>query len=368
MILTYKQYHNLNITKELQIAKKVAKFSIHNKNKLSSKHVKHFKLKSVISNQILRKYGKNKKCKKASNVNLIIPNQGIKFNKEEKTIEIPCLKVKFKYEFEREFIKINQIEIDKNYYYISVTVKDGELINSNNYIGIDLNVNKHCLVAGNPLTGKVLKLGKSAKHIHQKYKSIRTTLQRQGRNKRLKEVKHKERNKIKDLNHKISKKVVQWAKENNSNIKMEKLTGIRNTKKNKQNFRYYLNSWSYYQLQEMIKYKAILEGIKVLYVNPAYTSQRDSLTGNISKRRGNRFYREDGKIEDSGVNASFNIALSNDIIVDKSAKNTHFSKKKKKEAISVFSSLDEKNNNYQLVQDRDCIKRNTDILQISSSE
>jgi hypothetical protein len=54
--------------------------------------------------------------------------------------------------------------------------------------------------------------------------------------------------------------------------------------------------------------------------------------------------------------------------VDKSAKNTHFSRCKTKEVESVFSSFDEKNDNYQLVQDRDCIKRNTDILQISSSE
>ncbi|WP_336798802.1 transposase, partial [Exiguobacterium acetylicum] len=54
---------------------------------------------------------------------------------------------------------------------------------------------------------------------------------------------------------------------------LELLANIRQTartsRKNNQN----LHSWSFYRLASFIEYKAALSGIKVEYVNPAYTSQ-----------------------------------------------------------------------------------------------
>ena len=64
MILTYKVRHHQDFSTQLRQAKQVAKFAIANRDKLSSKHVAHCGLKSSISNQILREYGRNKKCKK----------------------------------------------------------------------------------------------------------------------------------------------------------------------------------------------------------------------------------------------------------------------------------------------------------------
>lgn len=140
-------------------------------------------------------------------------------------------------------------------------------------------------------------------------------MQRQGLYEKLKQTKGKETRKVKDINHKISKQVVQFAKQNNCGIKLEKLTGIRKNKKNNKDFRYTLNSWSYYQLGTMIAYKALLQGIPVQYINPAYTSQICSRCGNIGKRNGKVFKCVNCKHTDhADVNASFNIAKSNAMI------------------------------------------------------
>jgi len=152
MILTYKIKHNQDFERELCLAKKVAGYSIINKSEyslidryISSKDVKHIGLKSIISNQILRKYSRNKKLRKISSVNLTIPNQGIKI-KDDK-IYIPCLKLWLDIYFDKKFEKINQVEIGKEFAYISVSYKEPKPISAKTSIGVDLNTTKHILVA-----------------------------------------------------------------------------------------------------------------------------------------------------------------------------------------------------------------------------
>jgi len=79
------------------------------------------------------------------------------------------------------------------------------------------------------------------------------------------------------VNHRYSKKIVEWAVNNKvSVIQMEDLSGIsaNNT---------FLSNWDYFDLQSKIEYKAEQEGIKVVKIKANYTSQRCNECGNIDK-------------------------------------------------------------------------------------
>ena len=136
-----------------------------------------------------------------------------------------------------------------------------------------------------------------------------------GRKKKLQaldRLRDKEKNFATTYNHMISKNVVEFAKKYNCEyIHLEKLT--------KDGFSSeILRNWSYYQLQQYIEYKADREGIKVRYVNPAYTSQTCSRCGNVDKE--NRKEQEKFKCTKCGHklnadhNAAINIARSKDFI------------------------------------------------------
>ena len=79
-------------------------------------------------------------------------------------------------------------------------------------------------------------------------------------------------------NHKYSRAVIDYAiKKGCGIIQMEELSGISEEAKP------FLKNWSYFDLQNKIKYKANEAGIKVITVSPSYTSQRCSKCGNIDE-------------------------------------------------------------------------------------
>ena len=349
MILTYKIKHHRDFSNELSKALKVAKFAIMHKSR-SSKDVKHLGLKSMISNQVLKKYTKIKKCKSVHSVKLTIPNQGIKANQEKQIIKIPCVKLELQYHFPNNFTKINQIEIDNKFCYISCEFVNKPEIEVNNYIGVDRNTTGHIAVVANTETGKVYKLGKKAYHTHRKYKKIRAHLQSKNAKKKLKKISKREKNIIKDINHKTSRKIIELAKENKCGIALEDLKGIRKGKKSNnknktgESFKSSINSWEFYQLQTMIEYKAKICGIPLVYVDPKYTSQKCSKCGLIAKnnRKGKNYAcTKCGHVDHADANAAFNIA-----------------------ALAFHNSM----SNDQLVQDRDCTKGSTDTPQLETQQ
>jgi len=304
MMLTHKIKHGLILTSELAKAKKIAEFAIKTRS-LSSASVKHFGLKSVMSNQILRKYSRNKNIKKISNVKLTIPSQAIKTNNN--TLYISCLKLKLI--LSKSFEKVCQIELDEKYAFVTVSVKEASPLQPIQWLGVDMNATGHCAVIANATTGKVLKLGKNAHHIHNKYKNIRKRLQKNSHYRHLKMTGNKESRIVKDINHKISKKIINEAIKQNAGIVIEDLKGIRKTKKQEKSFKYSLNSWSFYQLRQFLEYKAKLYGIPVFKVDPFYTSQQCSRCGLLGDRRGKSFKCPHcGHVEHADVNAAFVIA------------------------------------------------------------
>jgi putative transposase len=236
-------------------------------------------LPSAISNQILRKYGKNKRCKKINpqKIKLVAPSQSIKI--DGNSITITPLKLKLLNESKYTIVKVNQIELDAIFAYVCFEQQDQPQKQVENWVGVDLNATSYCAVVADPQTGKVVKLGEQAPHIHQKYKKLRSSLQKDQLYRKLKRTKGRESRIVKDINHKIANRIIQIAIKTSSGIKLENLTGIRNNKKNRKSFRYALHSWSYYQLGMMICYKALLAGIPVAYIQPAYTSKNCSRCG-----------------------------------------------------------------------------------------
>lgn len=122
-----------------------------------------------------------------------------------------------------------------------------------------------------------------------------------------------ERNRVLWIIHNVSKKIVNHAKQNKMAIAMEDIKGIRKLYRKGnyrgRNYRSKMNSWSYYELQRQIGYKAAWEGIPVVYVTPWGTSSKCSRCGD------KMFTEENRKLEcgscglsiDRDINAARNI-------------------------------------------------------------
>jgi len=96
----------------------------------------------------------------------------------------------------------------------------------------------------------------------------------------------KEKFKTRALLHKISKDIVSHARENKLTIVLERLKYLR-TKHTRQRFeskrtREGLNKWPYRILQHMIEYKARWAEVPLAYVNPANSSKRCCVCGEIN--------------------------------------------------------------------------------------
>lgn len=109
-------------------------------------------------------------------------------------------------------------------------------------------------------------------------------------------------------NHKYSRALINYAVNNNCGIiQMEDLTGITSDSNR------FLKNWSYFDLQTKIEYKAQEVGIKVVYIDPHYTSQRCSKCGYISKDNRTEqalfLCRKCGYKTNADYNASQNIAI-----------------------------------------------------------
>jgi IS605 OrfB family transposase len=201
------------------------------------------------------------------------------------------------------------VKKQKVYLHISFE-KDVEDIKSNGkFLGVDRGINQLAVTSDNKFYS-----GDKLKFICQKRKTLRSNLQKNGSKsakRHLKKLSGKEKRFKADLNHKISKEIINSLNPGDT-IALEKLTGIRNRKVRKRQ-RAALNSWNYYQLEQFLIYKAIARGINVVYVNPAYTSQKCSKCGNIDKKnrknQANFCCKACGFKLNADLNASRNISV-----------------------------------------------------------
>lgn len=129
--------------------------------------------------------------------------------------------------------------------------------------------------------------GKHVLQVRRKYKKLRTELQKrntESAKRRLKKIGNRENRWMSDINHQITKALVNHYGKNTLFV-LEDLTGVTfDTAKNrKKENRYEHNSWSFYQLAQFLTYKAKLKHSKVIEVSAQYTSQRCPKCGRINK-------------------------------------------------------------------------------------
>lgn len=178
----------------------------------------------------------------------------------------------------------------KYFLHIPVTSEVAEVAPSDicNVVGIDRGIN--FLVATYDSKHKAgFVSGRAVKQRRAKYKQIRKDLQQCGTpssRRRLKAIGQRENRWMQDVNHCVSKALVENNPEHTLFV-LEDLTGIRHaTERVKRKGRYVSVSWSFYDLEQKLKYKAARNHSMVINVSPKYTSQTCPICGHTE--RGNR--------------------------------------------------------------------------------
>ena len=132
--------------------------------------------------------------------------------------------------------------------------------------------------------------GRRNKYTKRKHRSLRKKLGKLKKVAAIKKLSNREQRWMQDQDHKVSRQLVNFAKTNNvSTIRLEKLSGIRQTARTSRKNEKNLHTWSFYRLAQFIEYKATLEGIKVEYVDPRYTSQTCPACGTRNKANDRKY-------------------------------------------------------------------------------
>ena len=128
--------------------------------------------------------------------------------------------------------------------------------------------------------------GEQIEQTRQRYHGLRQRLQQRGTKsatRHLKRLRHKQARFQKDTNHRISKDLVARAKDTKRGIALEDLSDIRERTRLRKAQRARHSNWAFAQLRQFISYKAVLAGVLVCIINPAYTSQRCSACGHTER-------------------------------------------------------------------------------------
>jgi len=236
---------------------------------------------------------------------------------------------------------LNQVRIiPKGLYYVVELVYEKEPVDLNleesRIVGIDLGLNNIVTIVNNAGLKPAIIKGGVAKSINQfynkqlaKYKHVKDKQGYFFETKRLQRLTRKRNNKMKDLFHKVSRKIVQYCIDNNFGTIIIGYNAtwkqkINLGKKNNQSF----VQIPFLQLLNQIRYKSELVGIQVINEGESFTSKCSFLDGEAIKKHetyvGRRITRglfrtHSHVLINADVNAGYNIikkAVPNAIAAD----------------------------------------------------
>ena len=180
----------------------------------------------------------------------------------------------------------------KYYLHIPVTyeVEESNISDICNVVGIDRGIN-FVVATYDSKHNSGFVSGKAIKQKRANYSKLRKELQMRhtpSSRRRLKAIGQRENRWMQDINHQVSKALV----ENNPKhtlFVLEDLSGIRNaTERVKTKDRYVSVSWSFYDLEQKLIYKAKQNQSSVIKVDPHYTSQCCPCCGHVEKSNRNK--------------------------------------------------------------------------------
>ena len=180
----------------------------------------------------------------------------------------------------------------KYYLHIPVTyeVEESNISDICNVVGIDRGINFVVATYDSKHKSGFVS-GKAIKQKRANYSRLRKELQMRhtpSSRRRLKAVGQRENRWMQDINHQVSKALATGNPKHTLFV-LEDLTGIRNvTERVKTKDRYVSVSWSFYDLEQKLIYKAKQNQSSVIKVDPRYTSQCCPACGHTEKSNRNK--------------------------------------------------------------------------------
>jgi IS605 OrfB family transposase len=118
--------------------------------------------------------------------------------------------------------------------------------------------------------------GDEVDRVRDRYNRTRASLQSKGTTgckKVLRRLRGRERRFQQSVNHRISRRIVNKARQEGKGVRVEDLSGIQGRMRVRRSQRYRHHSWAFYQLRTFIRYKCALAGVPFETVDAAYTSR-----------------------------------------------------------------------------------------------
>ena len=218
---------------------------------------------------------------------------------------------------EKELYKITMAELVKRggeYYLHIVVTKETHLPAVRYAAGIDINEDNVAVTVYDLETKKAVDTFivdySIIKFLRHYWFTIRKRIQKHGGKRKKLAFTSRERRQIKHPLHIISKRIAyHLSRYPGIIVFMEELTDIRNGSNKGKRMNRRLHSWSFYKLQQFLKYKLEWMGAPVEFVPPKETSHRCPLCGVSGTRHKKMFKCPNGHIGHADRNASVNILI-----------------------------------------------------------
>ena len=272
--------------------------------------------KSIKSNKKLEKLIKPAKQENLSirldhNLYKFLPNNKIKLSTLVCRKRILCFYTPYP-KFQELFSKYSfcdpLIFVKDNQIFLAISFEvNAPILIENSYLGVDLGINRLITTSeGNSIADKkFLKEKRILRYNKRILKSKYDINKSRSAKKKLNSLRFKEHNKNKDMSHFLANTIL---KTKSNIIVLEDLTNIKTDTKKGKKFNNKQSQVSYFQIKQILTYKAPMLGKTVVTVNPSYTSKNDYRGIERGTRKGCRYYAVDGKVFDADWNASINIA------------------------------------------------------------